>query len=193
MGILGDKGGEWDHGSFLYSFWLDSVVGEFPWIWCLLLNPRRKWFFFYGTFIFFSIFTSHHTLSHFISFFFKILSMPSSLQDLSSPQELNLSRPPVKLLSSNHEITRKLWTISYHNNIDYYLLGLLANFCAKGLYSLSFLASHGCSNILINEEIEANRASELSKITTDMDLILKLNSFAAYHCPFSDYKDEQSV
>ena len=64
----------------------------------------------------------------------------------------------------------------------------------QGLYSLKFLdTAHGCSDILINEEIEANRASELSKIITDMDLILKLNSFAAYHCPFSDYKDEQSV
>lgn len=76
-----------------------------------------------------------------------------------------------------------------------YLFGLLANFCAKGFIPLFKFhdTSHGCSDILINEEIEANRASELSKITTDMDLILKLNSFAAYHCPFSDYKDEQPV
>ena len=53
--------------------------------------------------------------------------------------------------------------------------------------------SHGCSDIVINEEIEANRVKELSKITTDMDLILKLNYFVAYHCHFSDYKDEQLV
>ena len=74
-------------------------------------------------------------------------------------------------------------------------MGLFANFCAKGFIPLFRFhdTSHGCSDIVINEEIEANRAKELSKITTDMDLILKLNYFVAYHCPFSDYKDEQLV
>lgn len=123
-------------GHFSNSFWLNSVVGEFTWIWCLLLNPRRKWFFFYGTFIFFqSLLQTTLWAISFLSFFKKfcpcevacrISDSPAGIEP--EPQQWNhwilTTRPP-----------ENSWTVSYLNNVDLFIWSF-GQFLCQGLYSL---------------------------------------------------------